>query len=262
VEGATRFRGHRPYSAARPPGARSARGPSTCQRGVCGVGPEDGKSDPSRARDRRVDDRDDRGGLPHWRDGGGARRGPIGGGPPCDRPSSNTPGRDHTRRRSRRGGYSADTFSGEAACPRRRSGIAFRLDTAITIVAQERRLARSVGASRRSPRVWRFQLQTLTSISPAAVRQPTAILTFAGRSAAAAPLHPDDRHRRRAPAGLFDLRSTFQPNRSETSSRAATCPIDSLSRFLRFYVVNDTQMLCAGRNEAVSKPHACKYCSH
>ena len=30
-------------------------------------------------------------------------------------------------------------------------------------VAQERRLARSVGASRRSPRAWRYQLQALTS---------------------------------------------------------------------------------------------------
>jgi hypothetical protein len=38
-----------------------------------------------------------------------------------------------------------------------------------------------------------------------------------GRSAAAAPLHPDDRHRRRAPAGLFDRHPTLH-NRSETTS--------------------------------------------
>ena len=71
------------------------------------------------------------------------------------------------RRRSQRGGCSADRFSGEAACPRRRSGGALRLDTARQTVAQERRLARSVGASRRSPRVWRFKLQALTSSATA-----------------------------------------------------------------------------------------------
>jgi hypothetical protein len=178
VEGATRSRGHRPYSAARPPGARSAPDPSTCQRGVCRGAPDGGKSDPSRARDTRVDDRDDRGGLPDSTDGDGGPRGSIGAEPRGDRPTSNTHGRGRTKCRSRRGGCSADTFSGEAACPRRRSGVAFRLDTAITIVAQERRLARSVGASRRSSRVWRYQLQTLTS--PAAARQPTAFLTFEG----------------------------------------------------------------------------------
>ena len=53
------------------------------------------------------------------------------GGPPCDTPASNTRGRDHTTRRSRRGGCSAGRFSGEAACPRRRSGSALRLDTAL-----------------------------------------------------------------------------------------------------------------------------------
>ena len=63
-------------------------------------------------------------------DGDGGRRGPIAAAPPCDTPTSNTHGRDHTRRRSRRGGCSADRFSGEAACPRRRSGGALRLDTA------------------------------------------------------------------------------------------------------------------------------------
>ena len=64
VEGATRFRGHRPCSATRPPGARSAIDPSTCQRAVWRAAPGGGKSDPSRARDTRVDDPDDRGGLP------------------------------------------------------------------------------------------------------------------------------------------------------------------------------------------------------
>ena len=49
----------------------------------------------------------------------------------CDRPTSNTRGPDHRTRRSRRGGCSGGRFSGEAACPRRRSGAAFRLDTRV-----------------------------------------------------------------------------------------------------------------------------------
>ena len=136
VEGATRSRGHRPYSAARPPGARSAIDPSTCQRAVCRTVPGGGKSDPSRARDRRADDPGDRGGLPDWPDGGGGRPAPIGGGPPCDTPASNTRGRDRTRRRSRRSDCTADTFSGEAACPQRRSSDTLQLDTHVTLVAQ------------------------------------------------------------------------------------------------------------------------------
>jgi len=57
-------------------------------------------------------------------------RGHTRGGPPCDTPASNTRGRDHTTHKSRRGGCSAGRFSGEAACPRRRSGDTLRLDTA------------------------------------------------------------------------------------------------------------------------------------
>ena len=178
VEGARRFPGHRPCNATRPPGARSAPDPSTCPRAVWRAAPARGKSDPSRGRDTRAGDRDDRGGLPDCADGAGARRGPTRGAPPCDTPASNTRGRDHTRRRSRRGGCSADRFSGEAACPRRRSGGALRLDTARQTVAQERRLARSVGASRRSPRVWRFSSRP--SPRPAAARQPTAIHVIRG----------------------------------------------------------------------------------
>ena len=59
----------------------------------------------------------------------GADRGVAG--RPCDTPTSNTRGRDHTTRRSRRGGCTAGRFSGEAACPRRRSGSALRLDTTV-----------------------------------------------------------------------------------------------------------------------------------
>ena len=52
------------------------------------------------------------------------------GAPPRDTPASNTHGRDHTRRRSRRADCSVGRLSGEAARPRRRSGGALRLDTA------------------------------------------------------------------------------------------------------------------------------------
>ena len=89
--------------------------------------------------------------------------------------TSNTHGHDHTTSRSRRVGYSAGRFSGEAVRPRRRSGIALRLDTTRQTMAQQRRLARSVGASRRSPRAWRDQLQVLTSDLP----RPSAYATRA-----------------------------------------------------------------------------------
>src|SRR3989441_7015921 len=131
VEGATRFRGRRPYNATRPPGARSAIDPSPCQRGVCRAERRGGKSDPSRGRDTPVGDRDDRGDLPDCADGAGARRRSSQSGRPCDTPTSNTRGPDHTTRRSRRDGCSAGRFFGEAACPRRRRGIAFRLDTTV-----------------------------------------------------------------------------------------------------------------------------------
>ena len=131
VEGATRFRGRKPYIATRPPGARPAIDPSACQRRVCVTRAAGGKSDPSRARDTRAGDRDGRGAL---RDSGGVAGAPPGsrrGGQPRDTPTSNTRGHDHTTSRSRRVGCSTGRFSGEAVCPRRRSGIAFRLDTTV-----------------------------------------------------------------------------------------------------------------------------------
>ena len=131
VEGARRFPGRRPCIATRPPEARSAPDPSPCPRAVSLTRPCAWKSDPSRGRDTRVGDRDDRGDLPHCDDGADARRGPMRGARPCDTPTSNRRGPDHTTRRWRRGGCSAGRFSGEAACPRRRSGNAFRLDTAV-----------------------------------------------------------------------------------------------------------------------------------
>jgi hypothetical protein len=131
VEGATRFRGRRPCNATRPPGARSAIDPSTCPPAVWPPPPRGGKSDPSRGRDTRAGDRDDRGGLQGCDDGFAARRRLSRGARQCDTPTSNTRGPDHTTGRSRRGGCSVGRFSGEAACPRRRSGIAFRLDTTV-----------------------------------------------------------------------------------------------------------------------------------
>ena len=73
VEGATRFRGRRPCIATRPPEARSAIDPSTCQRAVCRVAWGCGKTDPSRACDTRAGDPDDRGVLPGCADGAAAR---------------------------------------------------------------------------------------------------------------------------------------------------------------------------------------------
>jgi hypothetical protein len=132
-----------------------------------------GKSDPSRGRGRRAGDRDDRGAL---RDSGGGvrgRRGLMHGARPRDTPTSNTPGRDHTRRRSRRVDCSVDRFSGEAACPRRRSGSALRLDTALKPwhkrddrlgPSEHRGGHRGPGASTSRP-----------SPTPPQARQPTAI---------------------------------------------------------------------------------------
>jgi hypothetical protein len=130
VEGARRCPGHRPCIATHAPGARSAPRPSSCPGAVWRARRRAGKSDPSRGPGTRADGRDDRCGLRGWCGGVGARRGSIAGGPPCDRPPSNTRGRDRTRRRSRRGGHNGGRSSGEAARPRRRSGIAARLDTA------------------------------------------------------------------------------------------------------------------------------------
>jgi hypothetical protein len=130
VEGARRFPGHRPCSATRPPGARSAPDPSSCPRAVCPATPPRGKCDPSRGRGTPADDRDDRGALRDCGDGAGARRGRSRGVPPCDTPASNTRDPDHRTRRSRRDGCSVGRFSGEAVCPRRRSGGTLRLDTA------------------------------------------------------------------------------------------------------------------------------------
>ena len=162
VEGATRSRGHRPYSAARPPGARSANDPSTCQRGVCGVGPDGGKSDPSRARDTRADDRDDRGVLrtpPMSMARGGDRAAPAGGatGGRAIRLAAIARRADREQALAEPAGFLAKRRVHDvgAATP--------PTAHARQTVAQEKRLARSVGASRRSPRVWRYQLQTLTS---------------------------------------------------------------------------------------------------
>ena len=102
VEGARRFPGHRPCSATRPPGARSAPDPSSCPPAVWRARRRAGKSDPSRGRGTRAGDRDDRGGLRDCADGVGARRGPTRAAPPCDTPASNRRGGPSVRRSSRR----------------------------------------------------------------------------------------------------------------------------------------------------------------
>jgi len=129
VEGATRFGGRRPYIATRPPGTRSAN-PSACRAEVCATPGRDGKSDPSRARDRRAGDRDGRAVLQASGDGAAARPRSIGAVRCDDTSRSSTRAPDHTRHKSRRAGCRGGRFSGEGACPRRRSGSAHRLDTA------------------------------------------------------------------------------------------------------------------------------------
>jgi hypothetical protein len=127
VEGATRFGGRRPYIATRPPGTRSAN-PSACRAGVCATPGRDGKSDPSRARDRRAGDRDGRAVLPASGDGAAARPRSSGGARAYDRSPSSTRARDRTPHKSRTGGYRADRSCGEGVRPRRSRG-ALRLDS-------------------------------------------------------------------------------------------------------------------------------------
>ena len=131
VAGARRFPGRRPCNATHPPGARSAPNPSSCPPAVSRGRRPAGKSDPSRGRGRRAGDRDDRGGLRDCVDGVGGRHARRPAALPCDTPTSNRRGRDHTTRRSQRCDGSVDTLSGEAAHPRCRSSSALRLDTAL-----------------------------------------------------------------------------------------------------------------------------------
>ena len=108
VEGAICSDGHRPCSATPPSEGRSAPDPSTCRPAVWRRAAPPGKCDPSRGPDRRAGDRDGPDGLRGWRDGGDGPRAPRRGALPSGTPQSNTRGRDRTRRRSRRAGYSAD----------------------------------------------------------------------------------------------------------------------------------------------------------
>ena len=156
VEGARRCPGHRPCIATPPRAGRPAPRPSSCPRGVSRVRAGPGKGDPSRERGTRAGGRDDRGGLRDCADGVGGPHGQRRDAPRCDTPASNRRGRDHTTCRSRKGGCSAGRFSGEAACPRRRSGGALRLDTAPKPWHKRADWLGRVGASRRSPRVWRI----------------------------------------------------------------------------------------------------------
>ena len=137
-----------------------------------------GKSDPSRGRDTRAGDRDDRGGLRGCADGVGARRDID-----ARRAAVRHAGeqyawpRSHDAQIAKRRLQRRQIFwrsGASTTSERRRASTGHGAQT----VAQERRLARSVGASRRSPRVWRDQLQALTSSAarlslPTAARSPT-----------------------------------------------------------------------------------------
>lgn len=128
VARARRSPGRRPYSATRSPGARPAPTPSTCQRAVWGQPRPRGKCDPSRGRDRRADDRDDRGALPGSRDGAAVPPAGRTGAPPPGTPPSNTRDRGRTTRKSRTAGCTGDRSSDGAGRPRCRSDDVARLD--------------------------------------------------------------------------------------------------------------------------------------
>jgi hypothetical protein len=153
------FPGHRPCNATR----RQGRGRHSVRRRVRGQCGERGRAlgslIPYAPRARRTGDRDDPDGRAGCADGVAGLRASRLGAPPSGTPANNTRGRDHTRRKSRRVDYSIDRFSGEAARPRRRSGNALRLDRASNRGTRKGRLARSVGASRWSPRARRAKLQ-------------------------------------------------------------------------------------------------------
>jgi hypothetical protein len=196
---------------------------SPCPPGVWPGPRHAGKCDPSRGRDRRADDRGDRGALPGSGDGADARHGPTRHAPPHDTPARNTCDRDHTRCRSQRAGCNAGTFSGEAARPRRRRGRTLRLDTARKPwhkkddwlgPAKHRGGHRGSGAlvSRPSSR---------PTASPSAYQHLSVISR--GRSAAAASARrlPS----RRPPSACTALRSTSDQKGSEEVSRRRTVQI-------------------------------------
>ena len=101
-----------------------------------------------------------------------ARRRPRRGVPRCDTSTSNRRGRDHTRHKSRKADCSVDRFSGEAACPPRRSGARFDWTRRVNRCTRETTgsVRRSIEAvtrvcrisSRPSPRPRRPQLTVTT----------------------------------------------------------------------------------------------------
>src|SRR5262249_49070305 len=150
VEGATRFRGRKPYSATRPPGARSASDPSTCQRGVCATPWPGEKPEPSRARDTGAGDRDGQGSRRSSRDGrdrsrtrdGATRRGAV-------RMAAITCGTNGKRPVTEPAGLLAKGYVHVGAAAHSDWTRGQNRDT------KSGDPSRSVGASRRSPRVWR-----------------------------------------------------------------------------------------------------------
>ena len=122
VEGATRFRGCRPYIATPPSGVRSAR-PSTCRRGVSRRGGARGNPNPSRGAgsDTRADGRGDRGGPRDSADGGAARPARSRGAPAAGSRPNSRRGRNRRRGRSRRAPRRRGTSEVEARPPGRRT---------------------------------------------------------------------------------------------------------------------------------------------
>ena len=165
-------------SGAQAPVSRMRRIRRTRRGTVCRSAGARGQADPSRARDTRVDDRDDRGALRDSAGGGGARLGTIAAGRGCEggaqyaRPRSHE-GQIAKRRLQRRQVFwrsGASTMSEPRNAP---------TGPRAQSVPQERRLARPVGASRlvtEGPEILRF------GPSPRSTgrAQPTSFVPFDG----------------------------------------------------------------------------------
>ena len=117
-------------------------------------------------------------------------------------------------------------------------------------VAQERRLARSVGASRRSPRVWRDQLQALTSFAAArSLRDPRAIAQSEEAVDAATPVDAQN-----APTGVCKSRTEREIRTAPTAllvfieKKKTKNELRHESKFTRFQVSADMCAECFDRD--------------
>ena len=247
VEGARRFPGRRPCIATRPPGVRSAQDPSSCPRAVWRASPSGGKSDPSRGRDTPAGGHDDRAVPPGSVGVAVGPPGAIADAPDHDTPTSNRPGLDRRTGKWQTDDCRGDRSSGGEACPRRRSGGALRLDTAVNSVAQEddqlgrRRsievVTEGLEASTPGPHLVRRR----ASVRECGVsgKPPRAMDADAPVDAQTAPTAAwKSRCRTR------DSHKRPQPISSVCSFRKRSRPDGQRSRFTRFQVSADT---CGGR---------------